>query len=719
MGVPLILSDVPNATPYIQYVATNGQTVFPYPFPITQDADLIVVVNNVALPTDSGYTLSGQGNDTGGNVTFTSGQPTGAIVTLYRDIAIQRLSQIAQNSGFSSTVFNAEFNNLYLIAQQLEASIAQCLQVPNTNNPAPVTTFNPASYANKYLGFDIYGNPQPVSAATVQVPASGSILTAQTVIEAAAGITPTNLTYLPGNVLRYGADPLGLADSATAFGYAAQATSNSANPGNGIGGTGITYAVNATVVVPAGAYILNSMVNTGGIDTTYVFADGAYISSGLTNLNGIMSRNGMKSTRRTYGISDRATGFSMIANTGNDAPAQVDGFTLGASQLGTYASVDSVTTFIQNTGVGPLATIANSGTTYTASTISFTSALSTAVQNQLRAGMIIITSHSPTVWGGFITSWTANSITVSGWYKFDNTGASTPGNGTGALVNSITKIWGQNTVVTLTSAANGPQQATGYELDVLNNISDPGSATASPVFWGMDVVNLGTYNASIGYNCRAGSTGSFYIGYQSYGNGTGFYAFGNAGNFGFQAVSCRQPIAVTGIAGAGTSGILMTGTANGAATVYGIENGFTFGNAVTANAISYFSNPNVAAGTTLTALSHFRTTSASLAGATVTNQIGFYADNFTGATNNIGFWSNMAAASGAFAFYGAGTANSQLGGGLGIYGNVAPAQVTGIGTPTGAGEVANFPGASATLAQCSQTIAGILVRLKAFGLYGA
>ena len=57
--------------------------------------------------------------------------------------------------------------------------------------------------------------------------------------------------------------------------------------------------------------------------------------------------------------------------------------------------------------------------------------------------------------------------------------------------------------------------------------------------------------------------------------------------------------------------------------------------------------------------------------------------------------------------------------GLAMYGNTPIAQTTGIGTPTGAGEITNFPGATATLPQCSQTIAGILTRLKAFGLYGA
>src|SRR6185437_8641706 len=143
MGIPAILSDVPAQTPYVQYIATSNQTVFSYPFAITQDSDLIVVVNGVTLSTDNGYTLSGVGNDTGGNVTFTTGQTAGAIVTVYRDIPIERLTQIAQNSGFSSTVFNAEFNNIYLLLQQLENQFDFVLTIPNTNNPAPTVVLTP------------------------------------------------------------------------------------------------------------------------------------------------------------------------------------------------------------------------------------------------------------------------------------------------------------------------------------------------------------------------------------------------------------------------------------------------------------------------------------------------------------------------------------------------------------------------------------------------
>jgi hypothetical protein len=58
-------------------------------------------------------------------------------------------------------------------------------------------------------------------------------------------------------------------------------------------------------------------------------------------------------------------------------------------------------------------------------------------------------------------------------------------------------------------------------------------------------------------------------------------------------------------------------------------------------------------------------------------------------------------------------------GGIGLHGTAVPARVTGFGTPTGPGVVANFSGTAATTAQIQETIAEILTILKGVGLIGA
>ncbi len=221
MAVPLTLSSVPAQTPWAQYVASTGQAVFPYPFEITQDSDLVVLVNGVQQPVDGGYTLTGQGASGGGNVNFAVGQVQGTVITLYRNISIARLTQLAQNGTFFSANFNDEFNRIYLIMQQLQQSLlpggnqAFALMVPNSNSPAPTTLLTPASYAGKYLSFDGNGNPIPAaltSSGALTGPIVATVLNGSpqnlpipvSAAETAASVVPVNLYYPVGYVDRYG-----------------------------------------------------------------------------------------------------------------------------------------------------------------------------------------------------------------------------------------------------------------------------------------------------------------------------------------------------------------------------------------------------------------------------------------------------------------------------------------------------------------------------------
>lgn len=256
MAVPLTLSSVPAQTPYVQYISGASQTVFPYPFEITQDSDLVCLINGVAQPTDGGYTLSGQGATNGGNLTFTIGQTAGAIITLYRNISIARITQLAQNGTFFAANFNNEFNRIYLIMQQLQQSLLPggvssfALTVPNSNSPAPTTLLTPANYANKYLSFDSNGNPQPAVLTSL-----GTITTAilapfvnlaPTAAETAASVSVINEAISPGNINRYGTNTVpGTTDMTTAL----QAAVNQQKHGG------------VAVYVPTGTYKITSTVS--------------------------------------------------------------------------------------------------------------------------------------------------------------------------------------------------------------------------------------------------------------------------------------------------------------------------------------------------------------------------------------------------------------------------------------------------------------------------
>lgn len=67
-------ADVDDNGARIQYASAASQTVFDYPFEITADADLHVYVDGALKTLSTHYTVAGEGDDTGGTVTFLTGQ---------------------------------------------------------------------------------------------------------------------------------------------------------------------------------------------------------------------------------------------------------------------------------------------------------------------------------------------------------------------------------------------------------------------------------------------------------------------------------------------------------------------------------------------------------------------------------------------------------------------------------------------------------------------
>lgn len=111
------------------------------------------------------------------------------------------------------------------------------------------------------------------------------------------------------------------------------------------------------------------------------------------------------------------------------------------------------------------------------------------------------------------------------------------------------------------------------------------------------------------------------------------------------------------------------GAISGATETLGVLSAGTIQSGVTASHSCFSSfGQTAAASFTLTQLRHFIATQGTIgASSTVTNQFGFIADSsLTGATNNYGFYGNIAAASGRFNFYANGTAANKFTGVTGI-----------------------------------------------------
>ena len=169
----------------------------------------------------------------------------------------------------------------------------------------------------------------------------------------------------------------------------------------------------------------------------------------------------------------------------------------------------------------------------------------------------------------------------------------------------------------------------------------------------------GSGTNAYGFNTSSAKTGAtnnygFYSAIATAANRYNFYAAGTA------------PSVFIGDVGVGTtpaSGYTITSGKNltGTTTAGGMIVSTGVQSSVTSTAYGFRSSIGTAASSfTLNTLAHFFASETALgAGSTVTNQYGYRADSgLTIATNNYGFYGNIAAASGAWNFYAAGTANN-------------------------------------------------------------
>lgn len=202
------VDNVADIEPFKQYVATASQTAFTYPFPIFDDADLDVYVNDTLMTLTTDYTVSGAGDDNGGTVTFVTGRTAGDIVTIARSVAMERTTDFAQNGPRRSADINDELDRMTMYMQQLKRDVNRSVRIALTNAQDGDDLVLDSAFEEKYLYVNADGELEPAAAVTTTT-LSQSVLAAllwpQTSAESTDSVTPTNLQYEPGDSRRYGA----------------------------------------------------------------------------------------------------------------------------------------------------------------------------------------------------------------------------------------------------------------------------------------------------------------------------------------------------------------------------------------------------------------------------------------------------------------------------------------------------------------------------------
>tara|TARA_R110000796_G_scaffold3212_4_gene12292 strand:- start:1261 stop:3219 length:1959 start_codon:yes stop_codon:yes gene_type:complete len=155
-----------------RYTATAGQTVFAVPYEFFEVADLKVYNDGVLLtysasPADgTEYSVTGAGVEFGGNITLgTGGATAGDVITIARDVLIERVSDFPLSGPFQIEALNTELARLFAITQRHETLLeTRVLGLEDFDGPTILSSLPiAATRASKYLGFDADGQVQMVS----------------------------------------------------------------------------------------------------------------------------------------------------------------------------------------------------------------------------------------------------------------------------------------------------------------------------------------------------------------------------------------------------------------------------------------------------------------------------------------------------------------------------------------------------------------------------
>lgn len=146
-----------------QFVAAAGQTIFPFDFPIF-DADEIAVFRTRAgvdakLTLDADYTVTGVGEEAGGNVVLTAGAAEGDVITIQGDMPRARTTDFQEGGDFRAVVINRELDRLQVQIQELSRITSRKVGLLDTDTTEVALLPRKADRALRYLAFDADGRP--------------------------------------------------------------------------------------------------------------------------------------------------------------------------------------------------------------------------------------------------------------------------------------------------------------------------------------------------------------------------------------------------------------------------------------------------------------------------------------------------------------------------------------------------------------------------------
>lgn len=112
----------------VTHAGNSVATVFTFPFKVFEKTDLVVYTTTGATVTtltlDTGYTVSGLRNGSGGSITTTVPVATGTTITIKRQLLYKQDVDLRNQSKFYPETHEDEFDRLTMMLQQLATKVA-------------------------------------------------------------------------------------------------------------------------------------------------------------------------------------------------------------------------------------------------------------------------------------------------------------------------------------------------------------------------------------------------------------------------------------------------------------------------------------------------------------------------------------------------------------------------------------------------------------------
>lgn len=136
--------------PRIQYVADGTSSSYEFPFAIFKITDIEVYFGDTKQDTST-YTVSEARHSDGGSVTFESAPESGTIITIVRNLSIERTSDFQEGSTLRAKVLNDELDYQIACQQQIAENLNRSMVLPPYATDSDVDLTLPTPSAGKAI----------------------------------------------------------------------------------------------------------------------------------------------------------------------------------------------------------------------------------------------------------------------------------------------------------------------------------------------------------------------------------------------------------------------------------------------------------------------------------------------------------------------------------------------------------------------------------------